>query len=321
MSCSTECVRDLPNVVLVAFVVLGSFQLLKFLLGLLQGLRFLIFSGVNVKKYGQWAVVTGATDGIGLAYAKQLARKGLEVDLISRSAEKLKSAEAEVKAANKTPVNVKTIEADFSVPSEALFKKIADELAQLDIAILVNNVGVSYDHAQYFDKLDDSTIDKLINVNVITLTKLTKIVLPRMAEKKKGIIINVGSAAGLIPIGDPLYSVYSGTKAYVDFFSKSLNLEYKSKGVIIENHVPYFVVSKLSKIRKASLGTPTPGAYAASALAKIGYAASVVPFWAHAAQHWVLTSLPTFIVSKIVLSHHLGIYKRAIKKNEEKKTQ
>jgi len=107
------------------------------------------------------------------------------------------------------------------------------------------------------------------------------------------------------------------------------------------------VVSKLSKIRKASLGTPTPDAYAASALAKIGkgallpvllcyshhfflllfvcfclvlgYAASVVPFWAHAAQHWVLTSLPTFIVSKIVLSHHLGIYKRAIKKNEEKK--
>jgi len=65
----------------------------------------------------------------------------------------------------------------------------------------VNNVGVSYPHAQYFVQVDDGLINDLINVNVYALTKMTKIVLPKMIEKKKGIIINVGSAAGVIPIG------------------------------------------------------------------------------------------------------------------------
>ena len=65
----------------------------------------------------------------------------------------------------------------------------------------MNNVGASYPHAQFLDKLDDSLVDQLININVVTLTKLTKLVLPKMVEKKKGIIVNVGSAAGLVPIG------------------------------------------------------------------------------------------------------------------------
>ena len=161
--------------------------------------------------------------------------------------------------------------------------------------------------------------------------------------------MNVGSAAGILPIGDPLYSVYSGTKAYVDFFSKSLNLEYKSKGILTEVkflsflfkkkkrkkkikrkiikpkkkvnkykykkcHVPYFVTSKLSKIRKSSLLTPDPKTYAKAALTKIGHSASIVPYWAHALQHFLMTSLPEFVLSHLVLSHHLDIYKKAMKK-------
>jgi len=129
-------------------------------------------------------------------------------------------AEVKVREAGKGNVQTKTIEADFSATTAALFKKIETELSELDIAILVsvimpfnsllfesislpqvNNVGASYPHAQFLDKLDDSLVDQLININVVTLTKLTKLVLPKMVEKKKGIIVNVGSAAGLVPIG------------------------------------------------------------------------------------------------------------------------
>jgi len=215
-------------------------------------------------------------------------------------------------------IQIKTIAADFSSTDDAIYNKIAEEIKGLNIGILVNNVGISYPHAQYINEVEDSLISQLININVYSLTKMTKIVVPQLLEKKKGVIINVGSAAGLVPVGDPLYSVYSGTKAYVDFFSKSLNLELKRKGVIVENHVPYFVVSKLSKIRKPSLTVPTENGYASAAVRKIGYGASVVPYTPHAFQHWIVMSLPTFVVSWYVWSHHLGIYKKAMSK---KKTQ
>jgi len=258
--------------------------------------------------------VTGSTDGIGLGYARQFAKRKLNLVLISRSDEKLQKTAEELRTAHK--IEVKTIVADFSSTDEAIYTNIANEIKGLDIGILVNNVGISYPHAQYLNEVEDSLISQLININVYSLTKMTKLVLPGFLQKKKGVIINVGSAAGLLPIGDPLYAVYSGTKAYVDLFSKSLNLELKKKGIIVENHVPYFVVSKLSKIRNPNLLVPTENRYASAAVRKIGYGPSVVPFPAHAIQHWIIMSLPTFIVSWYVWGHHLGIYKKAMSKKK-----
>lgn len=306
---------ELPTWLISTLLVLGGFQLFKIFLTFFQGLGFMLYSSKDLKRYGSWVVVTGATDGIGLGYAETFAKKGFNVVLVSRSLDKLKEQESNIKSTYK--VQVLTVEADFSSTSPDLYNSIARKIEGLDIAVLVNNVGISYNHAQYFDKLEDDLIDKLININVYSLTKMTKIVLPGMLAKKKGVIVNVGSAAGIIPVGDPLYSVYSGTKAYVDFFSKSMNLELKSKGVIVENHVPYFVTSKLSKIRKASLLTPNPRTYASAAVAKIGYAPSFVPYWAHALENFVAVNAPTFITSSLVLSHHLDIYKRAMKKAEK----
>lgn len=70
--------------------------------------------------------------------------------------------------------------------------------------------------------------------------------------------------------GDPLYAVYSASKAYMDFFSRSLNLELRNEGIFVQCQVPYFVTTKLSKLRRASLLIPTPGAYARAAVAWIG---------------------------------------------------
>jgi len=103
--------------------------------------------GKSIKKLGEWAVVTGATDGIGLALAKEIAKKGVNVVLVSRSAEKLKAAEQEIKA--KCPkVETKTISFDFSNGAAADYAKLAAELKSLPIGLLYNNVGVSYDHAE-----------------------------------------------------------------------------------------------------------------------------------------------------------------------------
>lgn len=107
----------------------------------------------------------------------------------------------------------------------------------------------------------------MINCNIISCTKMTAICLPGMIQKKKGIIINNSSTSGRIPT--PMLTVYSATKAYMDFFSQALNIEYADHGIIVQSLCPYYVSTKLSRIKK-SLFTPTPSEFVASAVKTIG---------------------------------------------------
>jgi len=297
-------------------LALAAFVLLFRLLFVVTGaLFFLLTPGVNVKRLGKWAVVTGATDGIGLAYAQQLAKSGLNVLLISRSREKLTEAAQQI--STKYPqVQVDTLQADFSSDDADLYRRIGQRVSSLEVGVLVNNVGISYPHAEYFHLIDDKLVQDLVEVNVNAATQMSRLVVPGMVERKRGAIVNISSAAGLIPTGDPLYAVYSASKAYVDFLSRSLNLELAAKGITVQCQVPYFVVSKMSKLRKATLFAPMPSVWARAAVAAIGKGASVVPYWPHAVQHFVMTALPEFLVSKLVLNHHHGIRKRALAKKD-----
>jgi 17beta-estradiol 17-dehydrogenase / very-long-chain 3-oxoacyl-CoA reductase len=282
----------------------------------LGALLFLVWPARDVRKYGQWAVVTGATAGIGLGFAQELARRKMSVVLISRTQDKLKEAEQAIKA--KSPAaQVKLITLDFATADAAAYQAVADQLKTLNVGLLVNNVGVSYDHAAFLGEIDDALVDRLIAVNVTALTRMTRMLLPGMLERKRGAILNIGSAAGLIPCGDPLYAVYSGTKAYVDFFSRSLHMELRSTGVDVQCSVPYFVVSNMSRIRRPSLMAPTAITYARAALNKIGYGATVVPYWPHALQHFVITHAPRMLVDRMVWNHHADVRKRALRKKEK----
>lgn len=195
---------------------------------------------------------------------------------------------------------------------------VAPAIEGLEVGVLVNNVGASYDHADYLTAISRESVDQLINLNVIATTYMTKLVLPRMQDRKKGAVINISSAAGSLPTGDPLYAVYSATKAYVDAFSRSLYYELKGKGVVVQSQVPYFVPSKLSKIRGSSLFVPKADRFAVSSVASIGYGPFVVPYWAHALQDAIIHALPVALVEKFILGHHFGIRARALKKKAEK---
>lgn len=99
------------------------------------------------------------------------------------------------------------------------------------------------------------------------------------------------------------------------FFSRSLNLEYRNKGISVQCQIPYFVTTKLSKIRATSLLVPNADNYAAAAVKSIGYEGCDVPYPAHALQHFLFQNvLPTFIFEKFLLGHHFGIRKAAYKK-------
>ena len=129
----------------------------------------------------------------------------------------------------------------------------------LDIGVLVNNVGMSYEYPQEFLELSSTYVDTLINLNIVSLNAMTRIVLPQMVERKKGAVINISSFLAAFPT--PLLSVYSASKSYVDLISQGMAKEYSSKGITVQCVLPGYVTSKLSKIRRPSLTVPTPNAF------------------------------------------------------------
>lgn len=289
-----------------------AFVVVKFVLGVAAAFHaFLIRPGKNLKKMGDWAIVTGATDGIGEAIAFECAKKGLNVLLLSRTEAKLVATEAAIKAKH-GKVEVEHLAVDFGNFDKALQDKVAAAVLGKAVAVLVNNVGMSYPFCQYFHELSAADADAMVELNVNSTSRMTHLVLPGMVERKKGCVVNMSSAAAQNP--SPLLSQYAGTKGYVEHFTASMAKEYGPKGVHFQVQSPLFVTTKLAKIRKTSLTVPSPKAFAAASVAHFGYETQVSPYPAHALQLWFMGSLPTFVLDKIVMGMHQGIRKAGFKK-------
>lgn len=218
--------------------------------------------------------------------------------LISRSQEKLDDVAKSLESTYK--VETKTIAVDFSQID--VYPKIEKGLAGLEIGILVNNVGISYSYPEFFLHIPDleNFITTMINVNITSVCQMTRLVLPRMEARAKGVILNISSASGMFPV--PLLTIYSSTKAFVDFFSRGLQTEYKCKGIIIQSVLPFFVATKMTKIRKPTLDKPTPERYVAAELNTVGLQDQTNGYFPHAVMGWVTT-----ILAPIDLVLNLGL--------------
>lgn len=107
-------------------------------------------------------------------------------------------------------------------------------------------------------------------------------VLPGMKERKRGCILNISSGVSAFLPACPLLSVYAASKAYVDTLSVSLTAECRACGVDVQVQPPYFVATKMSKIRRASLTVPTPRVWVQAAMRHVGYEDSACVFPVHA---------------------------------------
>lgn len=310
--------NQLPSWLVNVLLIIALFSFLKVGYTILNFFYvYFLRPGKNLKKFGKWAIVTGCTDGIGKAVAEELAAKGLSLILISRTQSKLDEQAKEL--GSKFKIETKVLAMDFSSEDLSMFDKVRDLIKGLDIGILINNVGMSYDHAEYFHLLDKEKIEKIIRVNIFGTTHMTYTILPGMLERKRGAIVNVSSASGFL--SEPLYAIYSSTKSFVNTFSKALYYEYKSQGVLIQSQVPALVTTKLSKLRTTSFFICSPKAYAKSLLSAIGYGPVIFSYWTHSLQIETLLSLPipNWVLFSFLLSRGKDIRKRAYSKKGEKK--
>jgi len=173
------------------------------------------------------ALITGASSGIGLELARIHASKGDNLVVIARNKQKLDELKSELEP--KYNVSVVTIGKDLSVVDSA--KEVYDEIKSKNITVdyLINNAG--YGDYGLFSETNWEKEARMLHLNIITLTQLTKLFIPDLIKQGGGKIMNLGSTASFQPL--PLMAVYAATKAYVLSFSEAINNELADKGITV----------------------------------------------------------------------------------------
>nr|XP_002130556.1 very-long-chain 3-oxoacyl-CoA reductase-like [Ciona intestinalis] len=253
----------------------------KFVSKIVHALRIYVFPTVpKFSKYGKWTVVTGCTSGIGKSIAKALAARGQNIALISRNPEKLKTVATELET--KYNVQTKYLVIDFT-QDESIYEKIEEFLQGMDIGTLVNNVGMASPLAFYLDTKNLSQIlPAIMKVNVMSVFKMTQIVLPGMMERKRGLILNISSASSLVPVNG--FSVYGATKALVNYFSKCISRECEGHGITVQSVKPFFVSTNMVNNVKPNMLVMDADYYVNSLLGTIGKERESDGCWQHGLQ-------------------------------------
>ncbi|CAM0952936.1 unnamed protein product [Alopecurus aequalis] len=279
-----------------SLVVLGAVYLGAAVLRLLAHLALLLRRPTDLRRrYGPWAVVTGPTAGIGRSVALELARRGLNIVLVGRNPAKLRDVSDTISGTH--AVQTKTVIFDLALVGtsqgkEALLR-LRETVVGLDVGVLVNNAGVVWPRAVYLHEADVEAWVQMVRVNLWALTEVTAAVLPGMVERGRGAVVNIGSGSAKAVPSYPLNSVYSASKLYVDQFSRSLFVEYRSKGIDVQCQVPMLVDTKMTSglavcqgLLSRMMVVLTPDAYAGAAVCWIGHGPVCIPNLGHRIQYW-----------------------------------
>ncbi|KAL1872772.1 hypothetical protein VTK73DRAFT_1378 [Phialemonium thermophilum] len=305
---------------------IGAIFVLRKTLSYLQLLlNIFVLSGTDLRKYGgkgTWAVVTGASDGLGKEFALQLAAKGFNLVLVSRTQSKLEALSKELEDKYRASgLQTKLLAMDFSKNNDADYERLAGLVSGLDVGILINNVGQSHSMPVPFLETPREELQSIVNINCLGTLKTTQVVAPILVKRKKGLILTMGSFAGWIPT--PLLATYCGSKAFLQQWSSALASELKPQGVDVQFVVSYLVTSAMSKVRRTSALIPNPKRFVRATLSKIGLpstqemAYTIAPYWSHALMlWWVENTVGTGSRIAIWYNHqmHADIRKRALRK-------
>uniref|UniRef100_A0A3Q0R2D9 Hydroxysteroid (17-beta) dehydrogenase 3 n=1 Tax=Amphilophus citrinellus TaxID=61819 RepID=A0A3Q0R2D9_AMPCI len=251
---------------------------------------------------GEWAVVTGSSDGIGKAYAFALAKQGMNVVIMSRSKARLDQVAREI-GIKTTEQRVKVIITDFA--KENIFSEIEEQLKDLNIGVLVNNVGTlpCFIPCKF---LESDELDK------VSGTSMCKMILPGMASRGEGMILNVSSGIASIPF--PLYTLYA---VFVERFSQGLQAEYRDKGIIIQSVAPFGVSTRMTGYQQTSMVTLSPEDFVKYSLQYIRAGDKTNGSICHIVMAWLLQTIPPkFLYAEPVIQHLQDYVKQKVMQKE-----
>jgi hypothetical protein len=224
------------------------------------------------ERYGEWALVTGASSGIGAEFARAFAREGVSCVLSARREDRLRELASELEKNHHVATRV--VAADLAAPDGA--ERLAAAVADLDLAILVNNAGFGL--AGRFDRCDPARVREMVQLNCLAPVVLTARILPRLLERGRGAVVITGSVAGRQPM--PLHGVYAATKAFDLLFGEALAVELRDRGIDVLVLEPGPTETEFQQVAGeiAHAGEPADRVVEA-ALDALGRQASVVSGW------------------------------------------
>lgn len=253
-------------------------------------------------KYGSYALITGASGGLGKEFATQLAKKGLNLVLVARRADSLQKVASDIK--NQYGVKVEIIVSDLTAPNaiEGLIKEVKKN--NWDIGLLVNNAG--FGSYGLFHELSLEVEMNMVDLNIRVPLELTGKLIPGLVQKGKGGIIFLGSVGSYQPT--PFFANYSATKAWNLMFAESLYGELKSKGIDVLCLTPGYTRTEFqstagNKDQKPLAGWSTPEEVVKAALDNLGKKPSIIPGF----MNWFLAWSIRFTPRKLAIwtAYHL----------------
>ncbi len=209
-------------------------------------------------------LVTGASSGIGKAFAEILAGQGANLILTARSQDRLETLAEQLR--QRHGVKIEVVALDLGQPGAALSLFNAIQAKQLSVDVLVNNAG--FGKWGGFLTSDMATYGQILQLNIHALMELSYLFLPSMLAKGDGGIINVGSTASFVPV--PYAAVYSASKAFVLYFSEALHGEYGDKGIQITALCPGNTASNFASVASSQDDGVNRGADSPQSVAQTG---------------------------------------------------
>jgi uncharacterized protein len=244
-------------------------------------------------KYGAWAVVTGASDGIGREFARELALRKLNIVLVARRSALLEALAVELRVAHS--VECRVISADLALPKSST--PLFDETTALDVGLLVASAGFGTSGPFVLGKLTDE--QDMLAVNCGAVLDQTAHFAKRFAERGRGGIVLLSSVVAFQ--GTPGSAHYGATKAYIQSLAEGLREELKESGVDVVAAAPGPINTGFAARAKLNMAQSLePDVVAKQTLAALGRHGTVRPGWLSKLLGWSLATAPRWMRVKIM---------------------
>lgn len=254
------------------------------------------------QRYGDWAVIYGASEPVARAYAEELARRGVGILFITQDNSSVRDAAAFL--SQTYGVETAVVATDFSLGQVAL-KPIREALMGKDVGFLVNCVDETLASPRSLIEIPEQDVLDEVNRNVAAATLMARLVLPGMVERSRGAVVNISSGACCRPLrGRVTLTAFAG---FLDHFSRALQFEYSDKGIFVQSLIPLQIASSRRQPSSSTEGwfAPSPEVYAHHAVSTLGVSNRTTGYWPHTLQYGLIRCVPDWIWilgSRLILS-------------------